>query len=288
MAKKRRRRKKSKKPDDGFYVDGEESPQLAKGEEFLDDNVFRLAKLLGIRVKRALFKDAGYVCNTDQWVTNKVGANGRNAMRAHLKKHVNERRAENHLRIFFWAGVLLVLCVLILSADSKFDLRLSRFFQQEFTWSDAAGPILVVASLLAAFGLLRFEILYGKNPTKQKKTGYFISLILASAVITSEVVLVSGLIDINIDWLWYLSGLIPIGALALTRSEFAFTSLHRSRRMIRSQKYVRLFRAITEHGDDEFMKIQDEIRQKIRNNEFSLKNLKPWQTRALNRLRIVQ
>ena len=253
MAKKRRRRKKSKKPDDGFYVDGEESPQLAKGEEFLDDNVFRLAKLLGIRVKRALFKDAGYVCNTDQWVTNKVGANGRNAMRAHLKKHVNERRAE-----------------------------------QEFTWSDAAGPILVVASLLAAFGLLRFEILYGKNPTKQKKTGYFISLILASAVITSEVVLVSGLIDINIDWLWYLSGLIPIGALALTRSEFAFTSLHRSRRMIRSQKYVRLFRAITEHGDDEFMKIQDEIRQKIRNNEFSLKNLKPWQTRALNRLRIVQ
>ena len=288
MAKKRKRRKKNKKTADSSFIDEEENPPLARGEEIIDDDVFRLARSLHIRVNRTQFKEAGYICNTCQWPTKKVGVNGRNAMRAHLKKHVNERRARNHLLIYVWVGVMLVLGVLIFSADSRFDLGLSKILYQDLTWSDAAGPVLAGGSFLVASGFLGFEILYRKSPTKQRKTGYFVSVILTSAVLASEVVLAFDLAGIQINWFWFLSGFMPIASLAATRSEIAFTTLRRSRRQIRPQNYVRRYRAITEIGDDEVIELKHEIQKKFRNKELRLKKLKPWQKRALITLRILR
>ena len=40
-----------------------------------------------------LYKPSGYACQECKFISNKKGFAGRQALRAHLKKHKNERRA---------------------------------------------------------------------------------------------------------------------------------------------------------------------------------------------------
>ena len=286
MARKRRRSKKNKRPDDGFYLDDEGNEPLPKGEDFIDDNVFRLAKSLGVRVKRALFKDAGFACSKCGWQTTKLGLRGRNAMRAHLKRHVRDRRAKNHLRVYVWAALMLMFTVLVASIGLTLNPELVKTVIDRLDWSAAAGPILFGASLVAAFGLIGFEILYRKDPTKTWRVGYFISLVFTFAELASEAMMAFGVVGTHVAWPWYLSGLLPIIALSATRADFARTTLRHSRRELQPQSYFRRYRSITGEGDSEIMEIQTQIQSWKKEKQININDLKPWQIQALITLKI--
>ena len=192
MAKKRRRKKKKRSAVDGEFFGGEEDRPPAKGMDFIDEHVIRLARSFGLRITRSLFKDAGFRCTTCMWTTSKTGTNGRNAMRAHLKKHLNTRRALNRLRPYVYLGLLLVLSALVLSFRSDLDIGAAWSLVEGVDWAVMAGPSLLAFSIAAVAGLGTFEYLFRKRPTKRWWLGFRVSVVCALAVLASEVVLASG------------------------------------------------------------------------------------------------
>jgi hypothetical protein len=83
----RNRRRGSRRGSERF--DSEETPSRAR--EVIDERVVKVADQFG--ATRDDFKVAGFTCRNCGYVTKKRGFNGRQALRAHLKRHVRERRA---------------------------------------------------------------------------------------------------------------------------------------------------------------------------------------------------
>ena len=287
MAKKRRRKKKNRQHDGDFYDDAENAP-LPKGEDIVDDFVFRLLKWLGIRIQRKLFRECGFECIECGWQTQKVGIRGRNAVRGHLKIHLNDKRAENHLRVYVWGGLILVFVIMILSVVRGLSLDLSRFTSAWFIWSAIAGPALAGTSILAAAGLIAFEQLYGRNTRRRWEVGYFVSLGLGVTVLLTEAVLASGVGRIHVTLPWLFSGLLPICALAVIRADFAIARLRQSRRGFPPRNYISRYRAITADGDVEFMEVQTQVEEKIREGLFNTNRPEAWQKRALLTLQVTK
>ena len=287
MAKKRRRKKKNRQQDGDFYDDAGNAP-ISKGEDIVDDFVFRLLKWLGIRIQRKLFRECGFECIECGWQTQKVGIRGRNAVRGHLKIHVNDKRAKNHLRVYVWGGLLLVLVVAILSVVSELNLDLSGFPSVGFSLSAVAGPALAGTSILDATGLIAFEQLYVKNTRRRWRIGYFVSLGLGVIVLLAEAVVASGVGRIDVALPWFFSGLLPICALAVTRADFAVARLRQSRRGFPPRSYFGRYRAITADGDVEFMEVQTQVEEKIRKGLFDTNRLEDWQKRALLTLQVTK
>ena len=182
---------------------------------------------------------------------------------------------------------MLMFAVLVASIGLNLNPELVKTVIGRLDWSAAAGPILFGASLVVASGLIGFEILYGKNPTNPRKFGYFISVGFTLAVLVSEVVMVSGVIGTHVAWPWFLSGLLPIYALAATRAYFARTTLRHSRRELQPQSYFRRYRSITGEGDSEIMEIQTQIQSWKKEKQININDLKPWQIQALITLKLV-
>ena len=288
MAKKRRRKKKKGSAVDGEFFGGEEDRPPAKGMDFIDEHVIRLARSFGLRITRSLFKDAGFRCTTCMWTTSITGTNGRNAMRAHLKKHLNTRRALNRLRPYVYLGLLLVLSSLVLSFRSDLDIGAAWSLVEGVDWAVMAGPSLLAFSIAAVTGLGTFEYLFRKRPTKRWWLGFRVSVVCALAVLASEVVLASGAAQVHVDWPWLLSGLLPTLALLGTLPDFGLTTLRVSRRQLKPRSYIRRFKSITAEGDEQIFDIQNEIKRMISKGEFDVRKLKKWREQALITLGVIK
>ena len=288
LAKKRRGKKKKRSEVDGEVGDGEANSTLAKGTDFIDEHVIRLARSLGLRITRSLFKDAGFRCITCMWTTAKTGTNGRNAMRAHLKKHLNTKRALNRLKYYVYLGLLLVLTALSLSFRSDLDVGAAQSLVHDTDWAVMAGPTLPAFSIAAATGLIAFEYLFRKRPTKRWWLGFRVSFGLTLAALASEVVLASGAAQVHVDWPWLLSGLLPLYVLAGTLTDFALTTLRVSRRQLKPRSYITRFKSITADGDEQIFDIQYEIRLMIKKGQFDIQKIQRWQKQALIALGIVK
>ena len=288
MAKKRRRTKKKRSESDEEFFGDEANRPLAKGQDFIDEHVIRIARSLGLRIKGSLFKDAGFRCTTCMWTTSKTGTNGRNAMRAHLKKHLNTRRARNRLKRYVYLGLLLVLSALALSFRSDLDIGVAWSLVEGVDWAVMAGPSLLAFSIAAVAGLGTFEYLFRKRPTKRWWLGFRVSVVCALAVLASEVVLASGAAQVHVDWPWLLSGLLPTLALLGTLPDFGLTALRVSRRQLKPRSYIRRFKSITAVGDEQIYDVQWEISLRISKGEFDVRKLKKWQAQALITLGILK
>jgi hypothetical protein len=283
MAKKKRRRSKPKQQHQGDeYFDDEENQPLAKGTYVIDDYVLRLLQYLNIRIKRSLFKDYGYQCSECEWATRKMGINGRNAIRAHSKKHKNEQRALNHMRTQVWLGASLLLAILLTSVWSFVKPEIPDIPTGWLTTSALTGPVLLGLSLISAYSVFEFQSRYSHDLNKQWRAGYYLSLGLGALVLIAEALLVSGVFSIDVPAPWLLSGVLPVVALAVTRSDLGKAKLRNSRRDRRSVKYFRRFIARTADGDVEYDDIQLKIEGMIRLKSFVPNYSKAWQWKALN------
>lgn len=112
-------------------------------------------------------------------------------MRAHLKKHLNTKRALNRLKYYVYLGLLLVLTALALSFRSDLDVGAAQSLVDDTDWAVMAGPTLPAFSIAAAIGLIAFEYLFRKRPTKRWWLGFRVSFGLTLAALASEVVLAS-------------------------------------------------------------------------------------------------
>jgi cation transport ATPase len=283
MAKKKRRRSKSKnKHQDEGYFDAEENQALAKGTSVIDDHVLRLIRHLNLRIKRSLFKDYGYQCTKCEWATKKTGINGRNAVRAHSKKHKNEQRALNHLRTQLWVGFGLLLAILLTSVWSLIAPAVPDIPTSWATTSTLIGMVLATTSFFSAYLLVNFQSLYSHDLRKHWSHGYLLALTAGVLVLIAEALLVSGPIPADVATPWLLSGALPVAALAYTRTGFGKAKLRASRRERRSTNYVRRYIARTSDGDAEYDVLSVKVKHLIRLKRFVPNYSKPWQWKALN------
>jgi hypothetical protein len=282
MAKKNRRRSKKKKQheDEPFYGDEEIAP-LAKGQDIITDHVFPLLKFFRIPINRSLFKPFGFECVECEWITIKNGVPGRNAMRAHMKRHLNERRARDNLRLYVWGGVLFLLVILVVSLVPFVDRVPIHISTHWLTPSTLTGLALTGASTLSGCGLLVFARLHELGRSKLWRRGYSASITLGILVLVAEATLASGITGIEVTVPWLLSGLLPIIGLALTRTDVGKTKLLRSRREERAPKYIRRYKAITAVGDMEYKVLQSKIDWLIRKKRIQPRSFKKWQLKGL-------
>ena len=95
--------------------------------------------------ERGLYKPAGIGCNHCAFTTKKKAHSGRQALRAHLKKHKNDARAWQRplVRQGVIAGFIVTLVVLGLlgSAELKADLHSALPFGVLATQLHDSGPI---------------------------------------------------------------------------------------------------------------------------------------------------
>ena len=124
---------------------------------------------------------------------------------------------------------MLMLAVLVVSIGFSLNPELAKTVIDRLDWSATAGPILFGASLVAAFGLIGFEMFYRKDPTKTRRAGYFISLVFTFAVLAAEAMMAFGVVGTHVAWPWYLSGLLPMPAFSATRAGCARTTRRHSR-----------------------------------------------------------
>jgi len=282
MAKKKRRRSKPKKEHQvDEYFDDEENQPLAKGTEIIDDYVLRLLRYLNIRIKRNLFKDYGYQCADCEWTTRKIGINGRNAARAHSKKHKNEQRALNHMRTQVWIGVRLLVAILLASVWSFIKPAIPDIPTGWLTPSTLTGPVLLGLSIISAYSVFEFQSRYSHDLNKQWRAGYYLSLSLGALVLIAEALLVLGVFPVDVPAPWLLSGVLPVVALVYTRSDLGEAKLRNSRRERRSTKYFRRYIARTADGDVEYDDLQLKIEGMIRLKSFVPNYSMAWQWKAL-------
>jgi hypothetical protein len=285
MAKKNRRRGKKKKQNiDEQYFDDEENIPLAKGEDIISDHVLHLLKILNIPIKRKLFKPFGFECVECEWITNKNNVPGRNAMRAHQKKHKNERRAQNHMLLLVWGGVILVFVIIVVAVTTRIEHIPVRISTLWLTPSTITGLVLAGASVLIAMVLIAFTQLHNLGQARIWRVGYFTAIGLGGLLLVVEALLASGLTEVDVAVPWLVSGLLPVVALAVARTEFANTKLLRSRRELKSPRYIRRYKAITADGDMEYMELQAEIGSVIRKRGLERKSFRPSQQKVLREM----
>ena len=282
MEKKKRRRKKSKKRQQvDNYFDGGSNHTVAKGTVIIDDYVLRLLRHLNIRIRRSLFKEFGYRCAKCEWATRKNGINGRNAVRAHSKKHKNEQRALSHLRLLYGLGVILLLAILLTSAWSFVKPVIPDITTSWITPSMLTGSALLGISAISGFFMFGFQQLYSHELDQKWRGAYILALSIGALVLIAEALLVSGVVRISIPTPWLLSGAIPVVALAYTRGAIGKAKLRSSRRERRSTKYVRRYIARTADGDEEYDDLQLKISGMNRRTGPGRYYTKLWQRKGL-------
>jgi hypothetical protein len=68
--------------------------------------------------------------------------------------------------------------------------------------------------------------------------------------------------------------------------EFTKTKLLRSRRELRSPRYIRRYKAITADGDMEYMELQIQIEGLMRKKRIQPRSFKKWHLRALQTMEV--
>ena len=285
MAKKRRRGNNRKSETGGELLKEENAP-LARGTDFVDEYVFKFLKLLGIRIPRTLFTDGGFRCIRCGFRTKKLGTSGRNSMRAHGKRHLREVRAGRHLRRLVWSGLLLGVMTLVYVLYMSFGARVVESWAYELTWSDLMGPVLVGTSITTSAAAVTTANLYRSRYKKHWRIAFYTTIVPAFAILLAHMAVVTGIVHSEVAWPWLLGGILPIGALTLTRKEVGLTALDISRRAIKPRKYIRMWRSKTADGDSLLVDIYLEITMMIRTGQLQTQNLEDWQRQALATLEI--
>ena len=185
------------------------------------------------------------------------------------------------MRVQLGLGLSLLLVTLLRSAWSLVGPVMPDIPTAWLTTSTLTGLALLGTSFISAYSLISFQGLYSHELKKQWSHGYYLALTTGTFVLIAEALLVSGPIPIDIAPPWLISGLLPLAALAYTRTEFGKAKLRESRRERRSTKYVRRYIARTADGDDEYDDLHVNIQGMIRLKSFIPNYSRAWQRKAL-------
>ena len=262
----RKRSAKNKKRAKARDRDSERQ-EPKRGEELVDKIVLRSGYLHGVRPSE--FQEAGYACPGCDFRTLKRGDAGKQAMRAHSKRHVRDRRARRRQGYGLLVLLAVALAVAFAPAIAGFALLDGIDTGSVMGWSrvDIGGIALLVLSLLLVAALLISASQMLKTGRRGWSRKYSASLWATAFLVLAAAVSRWTVIE-TIHWPWLFSVLLPWSAALLTGSEVGMARLQVRRREFNPGNRLTLFRAVRIDTDSRIRMAIRNLRTAIMDGRF--------------------
>jgi hypothetical protein len=277
---KRQRRKKR-----GLVSDyRSQSKETTKGKEIVDEELVKKRQIKG--AKTSDFSDGGFGCSKCVWQTPRKGTSGVQALRAHSKVHVRDRRAV--VNTFLAQALVLAIAIVIALAP----MLLQSLFPDVETAIRVHVPIdaeLVISMTVVTLVLLTVSILlfghqYIMTGKRQWWPRYIWSVRLLKIfiwVVTSSRWLASSQ---EIWWPWLMMALVPWAAWVLIGSVVASTRLAVNRGTYDPRNQRKLLKSKNEITDQRIVIFRRKIELNIRNGLIVLGKLSKRRRGSYDRL----
>ena len=254
------------------YDDDESKPE--RGSEILDEPMINSGSIPGIT--KADFVDAGFSCPTCNWTSKKKGLSGTQAIRAHSKRHVNDRRSISNSHLLHIA----VLSIgLLLGAIPKFAPASLLSDWQSFYQPYIPIPVGTFVGTMAAISLilaLTILIISGEY-VETGRRWWFHAYRLVERIWITYFIFVGALMwtDIGqaVETYWMIPALMPWSASVLVRVGVAKTRVNVSRREFKPRNQIKLLRAKEHLTDWQIRKYTGRLRKGIQDGRIKLPEL---------------
>ena len=265
--------------------DDYEESRPSRGKELLDQDMIDLDSIPG--VTKTDFVESGYTCTKCDWITRKKKTNGVQALRAHSKRHVNDRRATRNSHILH----LIVLAIGLfigaspeLIADSLFRNQLGIYSSDIPIAIDMFGRMIATVSVTLAVIVLFVSSQYVTTGRRKWSRSYnwierlwITYFIFIAAVMWTDT-------GRSLNILWVTSILLPWTASLFVRVGVAKTRLTVVRREFKPRGQLKLLRAKEYRIDLKIQKLTRGLKEQIRDGRIKLPKLGRSQFEYFRRL----
>ena len=247
----------------------EEESRPDRGKEILDEAMVDAGGIPG--VTKADFVEAGFSCTECVWTTRKKGINGVQALRAHSKRHVRDRRATRNshaLHAIVFAIGLLIGVSPDLVLESLSTTWLSFYPLQIPISIDTFGKSIATVSVTLTMTILFVSSRY-VTTGRRKWSGRYkwaealwvIFFIFVAAMMWTDV-------GRNIELYWMISALLPWIASVLVRVSVVKTRITVVRREFNPRRGIKLLRAKEYRTDLKINRLIRYLKQQIQDGRI--------------------
>jgi hypothetical protein len=248
-------------------------------EEVLESGV------LGLKAKDV--KEAGVACAVCGFRTARKGGSARQALRAHLKRHVRDRRARARPLAAAWLALIAAVALALVPA--LVDVPAPLVERPRFAAAPALAtvwPERLFALLCAALAF--FTVMYGSRFARTGMRRWSARYSFASGLSLAVPLLAAGsrwmVAGSAFYWPWLAAALLPWAAAAATASAAAVTRLAVKRREFTPANRLRLYRSKDRDTDLKIRSRVRDLRRAIRDGRFRPDMLSFMESRMLGRL----
>ena len=255
-----------------------------KGKETVDEYLVKRRDIKGAKADD--FSDGGYGCHDCAWKTSKKGLSGIQALRAHSKVHVRDRRAI--VSTYLVQAMVLVVSILIAAIPIFLKIRLSdvvsdiRFYDSVTTeliiWTTA------VVSTFIAVSVLHTGDQFTLRGTRRWRLYYagFVRLLVVFMLLVASL---SWFEDRQHIWLlWLAPVLIPWVAWVSIGTGVARTRLAVRRKTFRPRNQRKLLKSRNKLTDQRIGIFRRSVRMRIGNGLIVLSELSKKRRNSYDRL----
>lgn len=279
-----RRQRNKKRPRQHSSENGPASRSpVPRGVELVDEEVLE-SGLLGLRKDDV--KEVGLACTECEYRTVRKGSSAKQALRAHIKRHVRDRRART--RPVAAVLVVLMAAVTLAMAPALVDrvptLQLGSPGWQESPASRMAEYSFVILCVTVSLTVVRSSsgfITTGKSKWSRRHS---LSSRLSFVILLSAAGSRWLLAEPAFSWPWLVAALLPWAAAAATISSVSMTRLAVRRREFSPSNRLKLFRSRDSMADSSIRSGVRDLRHAIQDGRFRLDWLSYREFKMIGRL----
>lgn len=278
------RKRRNRQPGGSRTSTRDSAKAIERGKELLDEEAIGSGLFDGVPAPK--LKEVGLACPECGYGTTKRGSAAVQAMRAHSKRHVRDRRGRTRQArwLLYFLAAALVVALLPKRISSPLVVELELSLNAGDRHIDVVGPALMLCSVLAAIAVLTAWSNYLATGRRRWSSRYTFAVYLA--LVPMLVAVVSRWTEPGgaVSWLWLLATLLPWTIALLTGPGVARTRLTVRRREFVPAIRLRLFRSIDKFTDAKIRSAIRDLRAAIVDGRFQTYGLTGPQQRVLKRL----
>ncbi len=269
--------------DQDSYDDESYKPE--RGKEILDEVIIDAGGIPG--VAKTDFVESGYTCTKCDWSTRKTKIKGIQALRAHWKRHVRDRRAIRNSYLLH--VVVLAVVLLIGSSPTLFDESLANSRLNDYSlgirvYADIFGKLIATISTALAVILLFVWNRYRTTGRRKWSPIYRWTERLWITFLISVAVMMWTDYGRGPELIWMASALLPWSASVVVRTGVAKTRIALVRREFIPKNQLKLLRAKDSETDSIIRRRRRGLKQRIRDGRVKLPDIGRTQKEFLRRL----
>ncbi|WP_342841547.1 hypothetical protein [Candidatus Lucifugimonas marina] len=281
MPRKKRDNRKNRAREYDFRAPSEES---TKGKEIIDETLVKGGAIKGAKYDD--FSEAGYMCDHGDWSTPKKGNSGIQALRAHSKIHVRDRRAVVNTLIVQAAALVIAIMIalspLLTGLATSDEIGKTRPYAPIDTKLLFAGT--ATASVLITTAILFTGYWYSVTGKRRWWSRYKWAVRVLVALMWSVAGTGWSNAEHGLSSLWMIPVLAPWGSWFLIGYDVALTRLAVRRHKFKPRNQRKLLKSKSKITDQRVSIFRRSVERGIRNGQIVLDKLSSTQREFFDRL----